>query len=308
MATGPVRWGVRGLLGLALGVAVGFGPVFNWMAPVRVGHSQPERSERGGAGRLVVLISIDGLAPGVLANSDAPNLGRFAREGTAAREARTVVPSITLTAHTSMISGVAPSVHGVLFNRYQPWSRIEVPTLFGECRSHALGCGMMAGKRKFAHFAETDTGIERFRYGESATAVLRHALDYVKEAQPDFVMVHLAEVDLAGHDEGWGSDAQRERIAEIDTLLGFFVLELRELTDRPLNLIITADHGGSGTTHGSAEEDDVRIPWILWGDAFERIDPDSPVLVADTAATVLSLLGVAVPPGWTGRALAQPAP
>jgi phosphopentomutase len=165
---------------------------------------------------------------------------------------------------------------------------------------------MMAGKRKFVHFAEMTPGVERYAYGPSASEVLRHALDYVKEAQPDFILAHLAEVDLAGHDAGWGSALQRERISEVDSLLGAFVAELRELTDRPLNLIVTADHGGSGTTHGTSSDADVRIPWIIWGDALEPIRLDGAVGIADAAPTVLSLLGVEIPSGWTGVARARP--
>ena len=46
-----------------------------------------------------------------------PTLDRLGAEGLRARHAETVMPSRTLPAHTSMISGAPPRVHGVGWNR-----------------------------------------------------------------------------------------------------------------------------------------------------------------------------------------------
>ena len=67
-------------------------------------------------------------------------------------------------------------------------------------------------------------------------------------------------------------------------------------------VIVTADHGGHGRTHGTELAEDITIPWIVWGEGV-RVGAELPVGVrtTDTAATALWLLGVAVPTDWSGH-------
>ncbi len=70
------------------------------------------------------------------------------------------------------------------------------------------------------------------------------------------------------------------------------------------SLIVTADHGGHGTNHGSDDPRDVNIPWIAWGQGVKPGElTESPVRTMDTASTVLWLLGVDQPSDWAGQAV-----
>jgi predicted AlkP superfamily pyrophosphatase or phosphodiesterase len=68
--------------------------------------------------RQVVLISIDGFAAYSLkdASIPLPTIRRLAREGAVAEGMQPVNPSVTWPNHTSMVTGVTPARHGVLFN------------------------------------------------------------------------------------------------------------------------------------------------------------------------------------------------
>jgi arylsulfatase A-like enzyme len=122
------------------------------MAAVGLVVSLPELPARAAP---VVLVSIDGLMPEAYLDPDrlglaVPNLRALVREGAWARGARSVVPSITFPAHTSMITGMNPSRHGVLSNEiFDPdgqlgggwnWyaSDVKVPTLFDRTRAAGL--------------------------------------------------------------------------------------------------------------------------------------------------------------------------
>lgn len=103
----------------------------------------------------VLLISIDGLLPESYLTPDklglaVPNLRALVRDGAWARGATSVTPSITFPAHTTMVTGVNPSRHGVLSNEvFDPdgklgggWNwyagDVKVPTLFDRARDAEL--------------------------------------------------------------------------------------------------------------------------------------------------------------------------
>jgi arylsulfatase A-like enzyme len=72
------------------------------------------------AGAPVVLISIDGLKPEYI-NPDryplkVPTFRRLMAEGTYARAVTGVLPTVTYPSHTTMVTGVAPAAHGILYN------------------------------------------------------------------------------------------------------------------------------------------------------------------------------------------------
>src|SRR5215216_3740146 len=70
--------------------------------------------------RRVVIISIDGLRPDAILLAPMPNLIGLMQKSAFSLGARTVFPSVTLVAHSSMLTGMCPSKHGVDWNDYLP--------------------------------------------------------------------------------------------------------------------------------------------------------------------------------------------
>ncbi len=69
----------------------------------------------------VVLISIDGLKPDYITEADKhnlkiPNLRKILAEGSHAKVVTGVLPTVTYPSHTTMVTGVSPSKHGILYN------------------------------------------------------------------------------------------------------------------------------------------------------------------------------------------------
>lgn len=75
---------------------------------------------RGSSGRIVVLISVDGLAGYYLDDPKAemPNLRALAMEGARAASMKATTPTVTWPNHTTLVTGVAPAKHGVVGNNY----------------------------------------------------------------------------------------------------------------------------------------------------------------------------------------------
>ena len=102
----------------------------------------------------VVLISIDGLMPSSYTDpalaAQTPNLRRLAKDGVWADGVVGVLPTVTYPSHTTLITGVEPSVHGIYDNRiFDPEDRsegawfwyargIKVPTLPMAARARGL--------------------------------------------------------------------------------------------------------------------------------------------------------------------------
>jgi predicted AlkP superfamily pyrophosphatase or phosphodiesterase len=107
-----LRGSAAALLASALTVGLGCGVAPG--AAVRPPSSAAHRSR-------VVVISIDGMMPDTWSAPDAqglavPTLRALAARGAKAR-VQTVFPAVTYPAHTTMVTGVAPAVHGIVTNR-----------------------------------------------------------------------------------------------------------------------------------------------------------------------------------------------
>ena len=116
-----------------------------WAASESVRTQQPPAG--GPSSNHVVIISLDGFAARSLDDPylPVPTLRRLAAQGAVAKGMTAVNPTVTWPNHTSMVTGVTPAKHGVLFNgilmrdpgvppRVEPWrdkaEMVKVPTLY----------------------------------------------------------------------------------------------------------------------------------------------------------------------------------
>ena len=252
----------------------------------------------------VLLISIDGLRPDAMVQGDTPALKALMKRGSWSLKARTTLPSVTLTSHTSMMTGVPPAKHQVLWNEWIPEKGpIKTQTIFDVAKAAGLTTAMFAGKEKFRHFVVPgrfdDFGIPDY----PCKAVADAAAHVIDEKAPSLMMVHLAEPDGAGHAIGWMTPAYFKAIANADRAVAHLVeaLEEAEIADETA-IIVSADHGGHDRTHGSASAEDMTIPWIAAGAGVRAAgELSAPIVTTDTAATVVALLGLPVPASWDGK-------
>src|SRR5688572_17033776 len=89
--------------------------------------------------RTVVLISIDGFPAWMWADPTlpVPNLRRLAREGAQAEAMTVSNPSITWINHTTLVTGVPPQKHGVLFNGLLVRQPAPLPPVIEQWRDKA---------------------------------------------------------------------------------------------------------------------------------------------------------------------------
>lgn len=254
----------------------------------------------------LLLVSIDGLRPDALQQAETPNIDSLWRDGAYTWRAQTILPNVTLPAHASMLSGVTPEKHGITWNEWRPeLGFIEVPTVFSIAHKAGLSIAIFVGKPKLEHSAEPSR-VDSFQNPAYATlGVAQAAARYIVDRKPNLIFVHLPDPDRAGHSYGWMSPQQLEAIERTDEAVGILLeaLHRADIFDATL-IIVTADHGGHGKGHGSADPRDMTIPWIAFGPQVKPgYEITSQVHIYDTAATALYALGLPVSSDWDGRAL-----
>src|SRR5687767_2528350 len=251
--------------------------------------------------RRVLILSIDGLRPDAISLAPMPNLLALMQSGAYSLSAQTVYPSVTLVAHASMLSGLCPSKHGVDWNDYLPERGYALGTdLFDIAHAAGLRTDMYVTKKKLTQIAEP-ASLDNFVFVNDRDTVLTERL--IEEFPQDFgvLFIHFGITDGMGHSYGWLSPEQLSVIFRADEALGQLLeeLEARNLRSETL-IIITSDHGGHSTTHGSSSPEDMTIPWIAAGPGIQPKALTTVVHTTDTAATAAFALGLNIPAEWDG--------
>ena len=266
----------------------------------------PSAKPREARAQRVIIISIDGLRPDVLLRADAPHIRQMMRDGSFTFWARSTAVSITLPTHVSMLTGVEPQVHGIHWNAGLPLAEPVYPrvsTIFELAKKAGYTTAAVTGKSKFDVLGKPGTIDHAYWPDESKSDdadVAANAQQMLRSHRPDVFFVHFPGVDNAGHKIGWGTAEQLAAVAEADAAVGALRATLAELTLAGETLIIlTADHGGAGRTHGADDFRSRHIPWIAVGPGVRKnydltMNRELVVETYDTFATACAMLDIPV--------------
>jgi predicted AlkP superfamily pyrophosphatase or phosphodiesterase len=249
----------------------------------------------------VLILSIDGLRPDAISLAPMPNLLNLMQTSAYTLSAQTVYPSVTLISHSSMLTGLCPSKHGVDWNDYIPEKGYAKGTdLFDLAHDAELQTVMYVGKKKLRQITEPSS-TNQFEYINDRDSVIIDRL--IEDFPQDFglLFIHLPTADGMGHEYGWLSSQQLSVLFRADEAIGKLLAELdsRNLRRETL-IIISADHGGHDTAHGSSMPEDMTVPWIAFGPGIRPKQLTTIVQTMDTAATAALVLGLDRPPDWDG--------
>jgi predicted AlkP superfamily pyrophosphatase or phosphodiesterase len=253
----------------------------------------------------VVILVVDGLRPDALKQAKTPVLEGLIKRGASTMKAQTVTPSLTLPALASMLTGLPVEQHGVDWNEYEaPRGFIKAPTVFEIASFNGGKWGaIFIQKEKLLHIAKPDRRVllNLCSINESNCTAKKVAADVIiayKNAndsrKPSLFLIHLAETDTAGHTDGWMSKPYLKAVEDVDRAIGAIIKGFKDLgLYEKTTFIITSDHGGHGTTHGTTMPEDMTIPWIAAGPGIKAgYNIKRPVSLMDTAATVMRAFGI----------------
>jgi hypothetical protein len=256
----------------------------------------------------VIVIGVDGLGAAWLRDANTPKIAKLMALGASTLHARAVIPTVSSPNWASMINGAGPAQHGITSNEWQP-DKYEIapvckgsggffPTVFGVLREQRYGMtiGVFHHWKDFRRLLEKGSANQVVHI-DDAVKTTDAAIAYWKQQRPALLFVHLDHVDHAGHDHGWGSAEYRAAVELADKLIGRVAEAAPEAT-----IIVTADHGGSGTKHGGMTMGEIEIPWIAAGPGIRKgVKIAKPVNTYDTAVTIAYLLKIKPHECWIGR-------
>lgn len=278
----------------------------------------------------VVLVSIDGLRGDAMAHM--PTLSSLRDEGVWSDSMLTIVPSLTVPGHVSMLTGRDASTFGLVSNT--PDTATVMRLIYGGASTvfdwvHGAG-GRTEAVAGAALVPQSELGQMKLLFGADsliattldASSVITQAIGLAGGADaPALLFVHLSDVDLEGHANGWivpgvRSAAGGDSLApgyvaaavRTDAALARLVAALRPAIDSGTTaLIVTADHGGGhgeGCTpgvpayreHCTADLNDRTIPFVLVARGLTAHRLDGHPRITQVAGTISALLHDYRPP------------
>jgi predicted AlkP superfamily pyrophosphatase or phosphodiesterase len=264
----------------------------------------------------ILVIGIDGLGAHGIGMAKTPNMNELMKNGSYSLAARTVVPSSSGPAWSSMITGTTVERHGIGNNSWTVDNKIlepvfkgehnMFPTIFGEIRKHTPKAliGAIYHWGAFGNFVEKgvcDLSIP----AKSEDEATQKACDFLAEKHPHFTFVHLDLVDHGGHSGGYRSDEYVQTIEKADSLVGVLLSKLKEtgMFDQTV-VFVLSDHGGFEKKHGGTHPDEMIVPLIISGKGVRKgYEMKHPVFTYDLAPTVGWLFGFKLNEWVTGKPL-----
>ncbi len=264
----------------------------------------------------VVLVSIDGLRGDALARHNPPTLSRLAAEGAFTDRALSVIPSLTVPAHLSMLAGVPPVDHGVFGDHVeftQEMARLRPLFRFARDEGGVSAAAFLSDEGPLAGFRDALQCRQAFGLdslalvASSGSAVAEAAAPVLGGSSVDLFFLHVPDTDAAGHQYGWSSPEYGAAVLRADSAVAS-ILEEGSVAGRSTLFVITSPHGGGGAygdyLSGSDAPEDVEVPVILWGPHVAPGALDD-VSLLDIAPTILWALGMSPPSSYQGSILFQ---
>ncbi len=254
-------------------------------------------------GRLVFIL-VDGLREDTALDAAVmPNLAGL-REVGASASIHSEAPSYSEPAYTTLLTGASPEISdGPVINLdYEDIPIFTQDNLFSAAHRAGLRTAI-SGYFWFEKLVpQSDVDLMFYTPGEDRTAdeaVMAAALPWLRDRSAELVLVHLDQVDYAGHHEGGARDPRWDEAAQrVDDMIGEVSRELDLSRD---TILVLSDHGHIRIGgHGGQDTDVLVQPLVLAGKGI-RPGTYGEINQVDIAPSLAALLGAAVPSSSQGQ-------
>jgi len=265
----------------------------------------PETVVSKGAYKHVVIIGLDG-AGAFFKDTDTPRCDEIFKDQATTYRSMMALPTMSAQGWASILHGVLPEFHGltndIIEKNPYPVNSLY-PSIFKVVRA-AMPDAELASFVEWnpinIGIVENNLGVEKGT-GNDDAEVTGRILTYLKDKAPTLMFVQFSSPDDIGEKYGFGSDLYLATISTADALVGriYDQLKLKGLLDDTL-IMVTADHGGTGKTHGGNSDAE---KYVFLGVAGKTVENGSIIDAEgrDVAAIAAYALGLECPETWTGH-------
>lgn len=211
----------------------------------------------------VILISADGFRYDLAMRYQAKNLLRLSNSGVEATSMQPSFPSLTFPNHYSIVTGMYPSHHGIVANRFYDEKKAKTYSLGNkkEVEDGSWYGGtplwVLAEQQKMISSSFYWLGSESdilgvrptyyFNYNElipmeRRLQILKDWLHLPEEKRPHFITFYFPEVDHLEHSTGVYSKETEAMVHLVDDAVGR-MNEIARESKLPVNFIFLSDHG-----------------------------------------------------------------
>ena len=281
--------------------------LYGYRSPLKDTPPQPGSSLGEPSTRRVVFVLVDGLRYDTSLKTDVMPILNQVRQQGASAVMHSHPPSFSEPGYSTLLTGAWPDLNdGPAINL----DYAEIPTwtqdnIFSAAHRAGLSTAV-SGYDWFEKLIPQDAVSTSFYTAgedqQADRAVVDAALPWLGQDY-QFVLIHIDQVDYAGHHEGgprstnWDAAAARA-----DSLLGEIVSQLDLTQD---TLLVVSDHGHiDAGGHGGIESVVLTEPFILAG---KGVQPGNygDVQMVDVTPTLAALLGTNLPADSQGQPLVQ---
>jgi len=212
-------------------------------------------------------------------------------------------PSTTQAAWTTLVSGASPETNGTpLFDRSYKWIRpIAVDHLFAALNRAGATAGI-AGFHWWEKLVPPDNLYTKYYVSTEGDAADRQVIDrammFLDEFRPNFLLVHLRQIDVAGQEYGAASSEYQQAALRCDEYIRQLAANMNL---KHSVLVVVSSHGHLDIGgHGGEEEATLTTPLVMVGENV-RAGDYGVVSQIDIAPTLAALLGTPVPNAAQGQ-------
>lgn len=297
-------------------IALGVGAIFlalelmdnlySYRSPLAEKPPVPGRSFGEPFGEQVVFVLIDALRYDTsLKPKVMPTLNQLRNQGASAKM-HSQTPSYSSPGYGVLLTGAWPYLSDApAFNLdYENIYPFTQDNVFSSAKRHGLRTAA-SGYYWFEQLIPKDAlDIGYFTSEEdhqADRAVVDAAIPWMESREYDLILIHLDQVDYAGHHEGGPQGEGWEQAASrVDALLAEIVSEMDLSEDV---LVICSDHGQIDQGgHGGHDAITLEEPFIMVGKGIKSGVYED-ILMVDVAPTLAALIGINLPASTQGRVL-----
>ncbi|PKO12816.1 MAG: hypothetical protein CVU39_22020 [Chloroflexi bacterium HGW-Chloroflexi-10] len=282
--------------------------IYVFRSPLHDTPPIPGRSLGEATARRVVFVLVDGLRYDTSLKEEVMPVLNGLRSQSASAEMVSKPPTFSTPGYGVLLTGAWPYLSDApAFNvGYEDTPVLTQDNLFSAAKRQGLKTAV-SGYYWFEKLIPQDAlDTSFFTPGEDNAAdraVMDAALPWLDQEEYQFILIHLDQVDYAGHHEGGARDPNWDAAAaRADAMLGEILAEL-DLTQDVL--FVCSDHGHIDRGgHGGNDTDTLSEPFLLAG-VNVIAGNYGEVEMVDVAPTLAVILGTNLPASSQGRVLTE---